>query len=103
MEYFTSGKVCNPEKNLIVAYCKIQLENKNPRWTKSSNIYYIIIFKFHDVYKNNSRKSSNCFRFQFYRFLKKLNSNKNIKKVLLKKFLKLMTKIDLKFQIKSKI
>ena len=46
MEYFTSGKVCNPEKNLIVAYCKIQLENESKMNKKPKHLLYYHFLNF---------------------------------------------------------
>ena len=99
MKYFPSAKVFNPVKNLIVACSKIQLENESKMDKSFKHLLYYHFLNFIMSTRVTPGGTPTTSGYSFIDFLKKINPNKNIKKkILLKKFLKLlMTKIGLKF------
>ena len=90
LKYFPSAKIFNPTKNLLLPCSTIQLENESKMDKSFEHLMHYHFLNFLMSSKNTPDGNETTSGFTFIDFLKKINSNKSLKK---KDFIEKINKI----------
>ena len=90
VKYFPSAKIFNPTKNLLLPCSTIQLENESKMDKSFEHLMHYHFLNFLMSSKNTPDGNETTSGFTFIDFLKKINSNKSLKK---KDFIEKINKI----------